>query len=54
MLEFLTFDSENSDSIRSCVRSARENARTVREILSSEMWEEINALYLMLQATPRA
>jgi uncharacterized alpha-E superfamily protein len=46
VLEFLTFDEENADSIVSCVRAARQNARTVREIISSEMWEEINRLYL--------
>lgn len=48
VLEFLAFDDLNPDSIRSCIRRARQNARTVREIISSEMWEEINALYLRL------
>ena len=40
--EFLTFDLENSNSIVSCLRSARENARSIREIIPSEMWEELN------------
>lgn len=48
-LEFLTFDSQNPNSILSCVAAARENARTVREIISSEMWEEINRFYLFVR-----
>jgi len=50
VLRFLTFDGENPDSIVSCLLHARENARTVREIISSEMWEEINRLYLFAYA----
>ena len=48
--EFLTFAKENPNSIRSCVAGARENARTVREYISSEMWERINGLYLWLSS----
>ena len=33
--------------------TARENARTVREMISSAMWEEINKFYLMVSATRR-
>jgi uncharacterized alpha-E superfamily protein len=45
VISFLTFDKENPNSIWSAVISARDNARTVREIISPEMWEEINNLY---------
>ena len=45
---FLTFDRENPNSIISCLASARENARTIREIISSEMWEHLNNFYLEL------
>ena len=48
VIEFLTFDPLNPNSILSCISKARENARTVREIISSEMWEEINAFYLSI------
>jgi uncharacterized alpha-E superfamily protein len=48
VVEFLVFDTDNRNSILSCVRAARENARSVRETISSEMWEEINSLHLML------
>src|SRR6202163_1259557 len=50
VIEFLTFDQENVNSIRSCLRAARENARSVREIISSEMWEQLNEFYLMVNS----
>lgn len=45
-VRFLTFDTANPNSILSCLRAARENARTVRDTISSEMWEQANKLYL--------
>lgn len=45
VIQFLTFDSDYSSSILSCVRNARENARSIRETISSEMWEHLNHLY---------
>ncbi|WP_017298421.1 alpha-E domain-containing protein [Nodosilinea nodulosa] len=48
ILRFLTFDREYPNSIISCLRSARENARSVREVISSEMWEQVNSFYLMV------
>jgi uncharacterized alpha-E superfamily protein len=50
VIQFLAFDAENPNSIISCLRAARENARSVREIISSEMWEQVNTFYLMLKA----
>jgi uncharacterized alpha-E superfamily protein len=50
--EFVTFSKENPNSILSGVARARENARTVREYISSEMWERINSLYLWLNSMP--
>jgi uncharacterized alpha-E superfamily protein len=50
VIQFLTFDTENVNSIRSCLRNARENARSVREVISSEMWEQLNEFYLMVHA----
>jgi uncharacterized alpha-E superfamily protein len=50
VIHFLTFDQENVNSIRSCLRGARENARSVREIISSEMWEQLNEFYLMVNS----
>src|SRR5690349_14662228 len=48
VMHFLTFDTENPNSIVSCLRAARENARSVREIISSSMWMELNKFYLMV------
>jgi len=42
----LTFERTNPSSIVSCLASARENLRQVREQCSSEMWEQLNRLYL--------
>ncbi len=50
VMEFMTFEKANSNSILSSVTLARENARTVREQISSEMWEQLNRLYLHLQS----
>lgn len=50
VIQFLTLDGDNPNSILSCLRAARENARSVREIISSEMWEQLNKFYLMVTA----
>jgi uncharacterized alpha-E superfamily protein len=48
VIHFLTFDRENPNSIISCLRAARENARSIRENISSEMWEQLNIFYLTI------
>lgn len=45
VIHFLAFDASYTNSIISCLRAARENARSIREIISSEMWEQINGFY---------
>ena len=47
VIKFLLAD-ENC-SIMACVKMARENARTTREILPNEAWEKINTLYFMME-----
>jgi len=47
----LVFDTANGASIVSCVEAARDNARQVREQISSEMWEQLNRLYLQVRNT---
>ncbi|TVQ61523.1 MAG: alpha-E domain-containing protein [Phycisphaerales bacterium] len=49
VLRFLVFDTTNPNSIVSCVRAARENARAVRQSISSEMWELANRFHLMMR-----
>ena len=48
--QFLVFDPANPNSIHSCITRARENARSIRENISSEMWENLNALYWSLRS----
>jgi uncharacterized alpha-E superfamily protein len=49
VIEFLTFDLNYENSIISCLTLARENARTIREAISSEAWEQINQFYHWLK-----
>jgi len=49
VIDFLTFAKENPGSVFSCIASARENARMIRDQISGEMWETINRLYLLLK-----
>jgi uncharacterized alpha-E superfamily protein len=48
VVNFLVFDRNYPNSIISCVIKARENARTIREIISTEMWQCINEFFLFL------
>lgn len=50
VISFLAFDLENPNSIATCFRAARENARTVRDMISTAMWEEINKGHLEVQS----
>src|SRR5260370_1647932 len=45
VFEFLAFRPDNPSSIIQCISKARENARTSRDCISGEMWEDINGLY---------
>lgn len=47
--EFLTFNPKNPSSVCSSIASARENARTIRDQISTEMWETLNKLYLFIK-----
>lgn len=45
MTQALAFDRKNTASINFCVAQSRENARQIREQISSEMWEHLNTLF---------
>jgi uncharacterized alpha-E superfamily protein len=49
VVESLVFDQTNRDSVLACITAARDNARQVREEISSGMWEQLNALFLRVQ-----
>jgi uncharacterized alpha-E superfamily protein len=44
----LTLDTDSPASIVSCVARARERGRTLRDVISTEMWEALNSFYLSL------
>lgn len=50
VIRFLITDVANPNSILSCLTAARENARSVREVISTDMWEQVNRFYLMVRA----
>lgn len=54
VIQFLAFDRNNPNSIVSCLRSARENARSVREVISTEMWLQLNKFYLFVNSAASA
>ncbi|MFZ0631566.1 MAG: alpha-E domain-containing protein [Acidobacteriaceae bacterium] len=41
----LVFDTSNRASVARCITAARDNARQVRDELSSEQWQKLNRLY---------
>ena len=50
VIEFMIFDRRNPSSIMSCIYAARENARCIRDQLSSDVWETLNTFYLKLKS----
>lgn len=46
VIQFLVFDKDYENSVLSCLYAARENARTIREIIPNEIWEHVNTFYL--------
>src|ERR1700733_14849124 len=48
LMRHLTFNTENKAAIVSCIISARENSRHVREQISTEQWHRLNSLYLQV------
>lgn len=50
VLNRLTLERAEPASVISCVSRAREGARTVRDVISAEMWEAINTTHLALSA----
>src|SRR5258708_21729413 len=43
--QILTFDPGSRSSITSCITAARENARQVREEISTDQWQRLNHLF---------
>jgi uncharacterized alpha-E superfamily protein len=49
VLRFTVMDVTNSSSIYSCIQAARENARSMRGAITSEMYEDLNDFWLKLR-----
>lgn len=50
VLQFYLTDADNPTSILSAVTNARENARTLRPLVSTEMWVQLNVFYNRMRA----
>jgi len=50
VMRFMTFDLLNPNSMYACLTASRENARAVRDVVTPEMWELINSMYLMVKS----
>ena len=51
VLEFLTVNRQNPNSIASCIELARENARSIRDVVPVCIWEQLNTFYHQIQET---
>ncbi len=52
LVKTLTHDESTGASVKACIAGARENARQVREEISSEQWQQLNRLYHMVNERP--
>lgn len=50
VMRFMTFDTINPNSMFSCLTASRENARSIRDVVTPDLWEQLNALYLMVKS----
>lgn len=50
VLHFYLLDGANPTSIQASLQAARENARTIRSLISIEMWSQINVLHHTVRA----
>ncbi len=52
VIRFYVSDRDNQGSIVSCIAAARENARTLRAILPTELWHQVNTFYNRFRSLP--
>jgi uncharacterized alpha-E superfamily protein len=48
VVEFLVRAEDNPHSVANCIAIARENARQIRDVITTEMWEQLNDIYWTL------
>lgn len=49
VIDYMLLSPRNPSSVRSTIAAAREGARTIRDVLSREAWEQLNGLHLDLR-----
>jgi uncharacterized alpha-E superfamily protein len=49
VIDFLVRADGNPNSVLNCICFARENARQIREVITTEMWEHLNGIYWQIQ-----
>lgn len=54
VLSFYLLDGSNPTSVQSSLQAARENARTIRSLISIEMWSQINVFHHKVRALGQA
>ncbi len=54
VIRFMVTDTRNSDSVLSALKTARENTRTIRDVIPREAWEQVNVLYLNAKSNARS
>lgn len=54
VMDFMLWNQSNPNAVIWCITMARENARSVREQISKEMWEYLNRLYFRVKEADRA
>jgi len=54
VVHFYVVDDRNPNSVRSCIRLARENARALRPLISTEMWVQLNGFHNRLNRLRKA
>ena len=54
VVRFMVTDMRNPDSMLSTLNMARENTRTIRDIIPREVWEQVNTLYLNAKTNARS
>jgi len=47
--QYMTWADDNMASLSRSIGAARDNARSIREVISREVWESTNELYLLMQ-----
>jgi uncharacterized alpha-E superfamily protein len=54
VLRFYISDRDNPGSLHTCIHLARENARTLRALISTDLWQQVNTFYNRFRALPAA